>query len=328
MSERKITYRHLTISEEDSLRVAHLLGYEEEGRRWYVYRVPRLSVKSAAKFEEYGMFPYLPTFKVEVTRAGKKLIEERPKIQNYLFVLAEFQQMEALSKAENVAPIRKRYTGGEPLKYDEQWQTIPNYEMNQLMLVVQGYEYEVEFCTPPEHELDKGDYVRVVSGEHRGIEGVMACHQRSGSSRVYVSVMGKLKMKSVPISDDCIKVIRVSRQTNRFHRRIEAFEHLADECLERRAAGKTITSEQRAALKFFVFRYDELTELTHVNEAKLVTCLYMAHTLLGCPREAEECMAAYQDKLNSTKSNRRSARRSPSAQLYIDYWLGKLQSPA
>lgn len=328
MSENSIIYRHLTIPEEDSLRVAQLLGYKEEGCQWYVYRVPHLSVKSTAKFEEYGMCPYLPTFKVEVERAGKKLIEERPKIFNYLFVLAKFEQVETLANQEGIEPIRTRYTGGKPLKYKDKWQTIPSYEMNMLMLVVQGYEYEVEFCTPPEHELAKGDHVRVVSGKHKGIEGVMAKHQRTGSSQVYVSVMGGLKMKSVPISDDCIKVIRVSRQSNRFHRCIEAFERLMEECLGRCATGKTITSEQRAGLKFFIFRYDELQDLTHVNEAKLVTCLYMAHSLLGCSREAEECMAAYRDKLNSTKSNRRSARRSPSAQLYIEYWLGKLSSCA
>ena len=326
MSTNRITYRQLTIPESDAQRVAQLLGFNEEGRQWYVYRVPYLSVKSKDRFEERGMQVYLPTYKVERERGGEMVWEERPKILNYLFVLATFAEVKAMTKEENVCPVRTHRCEGEVLPAEKQWQTIPNYQMHALMLVVQGYEQEVEFCTPPDYELAKGDYVRVVSGPFKGVEGYMASHQRTGKSQVYVSVIGGVKMKTVGISDDCIKVIRVSRKSNRFHRSLEAFERLMTACFERRSQGLAITDEQRAELKYFLFRYGELEGLTYVNRAKMMVCRYVAYSLLSRRADAQECMHAYEKSMSTTKSSRRSARRSPSVQLYIERWLSLLES--
>lgn len=390
-----ITYKKLMIAEHDAANIASFLGYKEEGNDWYVYRVPRLSVNCKKAFEDNGMQVYLPTYKRTIqSKAFSKAKSnsdcivrtvETPKILDYVFVLANENQVNALAKLLNICPVychhdfdelkirqkeieklnslktnlevklfnlskeKNSSTSNESQKISikdqikktlaklnalndsqnkntwERWTKVPNKQMHSLMIIVQGLEQDMEFCTPAEQVLDKGDKVKVVGGRFKGVEGILITNQGSNSGQVYVSVTNGIGAMTAKIQDKYVQVLEFSRNTNHFYYKIAAFEKLLDQYLQIRSKGQRLNSEQEANLRFFLFRYESLTGLTRVNAAKLVACRYVAYKLLGQHTEADLCLQFHDEECNSTKKNQRAAKRSKSGQEYIDKWVERVR---
>lgn len=326
ISEGKITYKAVTLPETETGGIASILGYDEENREWYVYRIPHINVKSKERFEKAGLQVYFPTYTVETVRFGHKVKEEKPKILNYLFVLADRKSVDKFSALEGINPVYRHHAPDERISDARKWLTVPAAQMHSLMIVAQGYEQEIEFCTPDDQRLEKGDKVRVDEGQFKGLEGILLSDQRAGGGRVYVSITNGLGVKSIHIPDRNIKVLEVSRSSNRFFRQIQAFEQVMDEVIELRRQGKPITDKLKAELYFFLYRYSELAGLTFVSKAKLTTCRYVAYTLLYRSADAEHCLQQFEAETQSDKNSRRAATRYSTARQYMDTWLEKLAS--
>jgi len=382
----KITYRKLTISESEASDVAAYLNYREEGRLWYVYRIPRLKVAGKEKFEAKKMQVYLPTYTVQKQQGGKIVTEEKPKILDYLFVLATPEQVEKLAKEEAICPVYRHRASSEwedrmkketerrahmqklkqqlsalkeksaalpkddpectnishectrllteyrnlekhrPIEPFDKWATVPFAQMHALMIIVQGFETEVEFCTPDDQLLEKGDSVRITGGKFKGVEGTLLTRQGASGGYVYIQVTNSLIIKTAKIRNEYIQVLAFSRNTNHFYYKIAAFEKRIEACLQCRKEGHALSEKQKAELKFFLFRYERLASLTSVNAAKLLACRYAAYKLLGQNREAARCLKLHAKEQERTRNNRRAAKRASSAQDYIDKWFEKVDA--
>lgn len=323
---QKFVYRKLTVSDGEADGIAGSLGYREEGNRWFVYRIPGLSVSHKSRFEKAQMQVYLPTYLSTTITHGVAHQVERPKMLNYMFVLTNQEKVEQFSVVENISPVRTHRSKDQILKYDEYWQTVPARQMHSLMLVVQGYEQEVEFCMPDEEQLERGDRVLVADGRFKGVKGILTQTKGKRDGRVYVDIENGYGILTKDIPDAYLKVLEFSRSGNHFTRRMQAFEKVLDDALARRDADGSLLSEHRAALQAFLFRYEELTGLTYASLARLMTLRYAAYMLLGDRGMADTCLSEYAGQCEKTKESRRAVRRSPAADEYMQSWIERLQT--
>ncbi|MBQ0063637.1 MAG: hypothetical protein KBS94_06390 [Prevotella sp.] len=321
MKSSTFTYSQHVEKVQATADVAKRLGYREEGKLWYVYRIPYLKISVKECFEDVGMQVYLPTYFVERIRNGRMIKEEKPKILNYLFVLADIEQINSLIAIENLRPMYRHRCEGEIFNERDKWQTIPSKQMYSLMIVAQGYEGEMEFCVPESQKLERGDKVRVVAGQYNGLEGVLIKSQGCKDGRIYVGITNGFGTFTTAISENCVKVLEFSSETNHFFRKIEAVEKLHTQAIERIKTGKELNDEMKSSLKSFLFRYSELGGLTHVSKAKLTACRYVAMRLLGRHQDAEACMNNFFTEVENDKNRRRALKRWPTAQKYIDKWV-------
>lgn len=272
----------LSITTGEKLDVARELGFDETGLEWYVYRIPYLTVRSAQKFEKAGLQYYLPTFKIEKpTKHGKPLVEERPKILNYLFVLAKKAQIDELAKQEKIFPLYRHLCKGEIVRADQRYTTVPKDQMHQLMIMVEGYKQEVEFRIPPSQQLAKGDKVRVVEGPFAGVEGILLTNQGAGGGQVYVSITNGMGALTATIADAQLQVLEFSRQNNHFYYKMQAVEQHILDAENTHAQGQALTAEQRLQLEFFRFRYAHLTGLSRTHQAKFDDLMHRLQQLIG-----------------------------------------------
>lgn len=305
--------------------IAKSLGFAEEGNQWFVYRLPYLKVENAKVFHENDMQVYLPVTEIKTKdRKGQEKVVKQPKVLNYLFVLATRAQVDQLSQNNSVSPVYAHRNQGEIKKSADKWLTVPNSQMHMLMTVIQNNDSVVDFTTPDEQVLKKGDRVEVTEGPFKGVEGVLLTSQGAKGGKVYVALSNNEGVITAMIPDDCIQVVEFSRNNDHLYRRIEAFEKVLDQVFETYSKQRFLSTEQSASLLLFVTRYSNLQNLTYVNSAKLTACRYAALYLLGQDKEAEECLSRFYVSVQGSQSARRSARRSPSAQKYIDQWRSRV----
>lgn len=319
---------YYTISHYDkSADIVESLGFKVTGCQWYLYLVPRLSSNWRSLMEAEGLQVYYPTVKRDKIVSGRKVVREYAKIPRYAFVLGTFDAVQNLAQNSNLHPVYARKYAGELLRYDKIYATVNPDEMRSLMIVVEGLEEEVEFVTPENQYLEKGDRVRIVYGQFAGVEGVLQHNQgaRQGG-RVYVSLTDVLGLRTSIIPDEYLQVLSFARGTNHFYYKFQAVEQLLHDAMKTFSEERTPSPEQKAALNHFLFRYECLTGLTYANWAKYVACRYAALWLLHRRTEAEEYLSVYHEQIQSSKSARRAARRSPAAGQYIEEWVNRLSA--
>lgn len=272
----------------------------------------------------------------EIKRLEGALAVERVKLEEELFDLREKMDLEGLS-GKKITVIQDEYQellrkyiqrfGNSRKQMSSRFTIIPKRQMHSLMIVVEGYEHEVDFVTPDELLLQKGDRVRVVSGLCKGVEGILVTTQGSRKGgRVFVSIVLNHGVYTAKVSDECVQVLEFSRATNHVTRSFKAVEALLDECLSTIENGKTLSPYQRASLEFTLLRYACLSNLTVLNEAKLTAFRYVAHTLLLQHDEAKSALQAFVTKTKEVKSYRNNIKRSPAAIEYIQKWKQRLTS--
>lgn len=307
--------------------IAKSLGFAEEGNQWFVYRLPYLRVEYADVFHENGMQVYLPVTETKTKdRKGQEKIVKQPKVLNYLFVLATRAQVDKLSVEKSVSPVYSHRNKDEIRKSSDKWLTVPNSQMHMLMTVIQNNDSVVNFSALDEQLLKKGDRVEVIDGPFKGIEGVLLTSQGAKGGKVYVSLSNTEGLLSALVPEDYLRVVEFSRSNDHFYRKIEAFEKILNEAVETYRMQQYLDTDQRANLQMFLTRYDRLRNLTHVNNARLTACRYAALVLLGRDNEAEACLTNFDEETQKSASSKRSARRSPSAQKYIDLWRTRVRN--
>jgi len=327
VEEGTITYRKLTVDKAIVKDVASALGFNERGNDWYVYRIPLLSIEDKKIFEDAHMQVYLPTYTVTTTIQGKKTTKELPKILNYLFVLATLEQIRELGEMKEINPVYRHRCKDEIVHENNRWLTVPNEQMHSLMLVAENYEKEVEFCTPNDQRLEKGDRIRIVAGPYQGLEGILVTNQGcKNGGKVCIQITNQLCAFTTQVPDRHIQVLEFSRNTNHLSRKIQAFEKQLNLIMTHQEEYKTLESEQRAALQFFLFRYSELGGLTHLNLTKMTTCRYVAMMLLNRRNEASQCLEQYKTRIDNDKNSRIAIQRWPSAKKYMDTWIQRVDS--
>lgn len=384
-----------TVDAAEMATIAERLHFQEEGRAWYVYRIPYLGEKDCADFVRYGMQPYLPTYEDKVRmRGGRTLVVRRPKILNYLFVLATAEQVAALLRESGTCPLRERQQADAGIRAFEQAQkahamcqelsqklsechkqlaltddekkaaalratisqqcgayrrlllsmeqplpghrylVIPHEQMHRLMVVVQGYEREVQFEVTDEAMLHKGDKVRVIAGRFAGLQGFLSTSQGKPGGEVLVSLSERvatdesghqtccpvLAVRTLHIKAEELKIVAFAPDSPHFFNRIAAVERVFVAALRQRKDTGGITPEQRAKIEAFVQQCDELQNLSRVNRVKLHICFYVAYSLLGLPAQANGHLQLARDPKQGVATAKIAKALPPSASRYIDRW--------
>lgn len=289
--------------------IATTLGYREEGNTWFLYRIQRFKDYHQEWLKEVGLQLYAPKNSL-----------------GYHFVLGTTEQVDALYNLRQIGPLRTRpgeYKGMRT--HEKTFQTVGSKDMRSLMIILENRCEEVEFCTPEQHLLEKGDRVRVVTGEFKGVEGILLQNQgaRDGG-RVYVSLGDDIGVATAKVPDECIQVLEFAKGTNHFYYKHQAIEQLLTEALATHKYEGKINSYQQVALDYFMFRYEYLSNLTFLNLARWVACKYAALRLLSQRDKAEAALADYYQWRKTNKKARRSSLRTPAAQEYIDQWVKRV----
>lgn len=329
----KITYSKLMVTSEEAGNIAHNLGFDEEGRDWYVYNIAFFREKIAKRFDDEQLKYYHRTYTERIPRdpvTGRESHEvTRSKMLNYVFVLATETEVASFAGKYSINPVYRYRAKIEPVFQKHgisQWQTIPKSQMHSLMLIVEGYVKQVDFCTPTEQMLEKGAEVLVTEGRFAGVQGKLITNQGSRKGGcVYVRIDGKRSVRTSKVPEEHIQVLRLGKDPNFFYRKVRAFEAVLDECIERKMKSEPLLPEQRAHLEFFLFRYARLEGLTMVNAAKLSACRYVAYILLGKRKEATQELQRFENEATSTREGRKNLKRSPSALNYINNWKRKVE---
>lgn len=342
-----ITYTAYALSEDAIDGIAATLGFDEEGKEWFVYRVPRLTIRHKDIFEEEssGQFGvYLPT-DPEVVKLPDGQIKtiQRPKFLNYLFVLARPEEVEQFYRLKGYCPVYRPKSKAKPkagvisstvdthittagaefvVSPTEKWLTVPKRQMHMLMAVIIGGEKQVRFEAPDSQLLAKGEKVRVAEGPSQGVEGVLFRDQRKGGE-LYVELTTGLSFATATIPDEYIKVLEVPREGNRFFRTLESFERTLEGCAATLQAGDPLDYEQRSSLEFFLYRYSELAGLTFLTYTKLVACQYAAYRFLRMPDEAEATLQRFRTESETNPTYRRALQRSPSSLDHLEKWIDR-----
>ncbi|MBQ0057408.1 MAG: hypothetical protein KBT20_07095 [Bacteroidales bacterium] len=320
----------LNISDSDAANIASFLGYQEEKEKhWFAYKIARFDDFYRNRFEkDHNMQVYFPAKKVERRFRGKTVEMLVSDLYNYVFVLASKEQVVDFHKENDIWPIyrrRERFAVEKKTPWLKTWVTLPAGQMHSIMLTFEKYIEEVEFVTPDDQLLEKGDKVRVIAGHFAGLEGTLITNQGSHKGgRIFVNVTNRMVAKTAYVPDEFIQVLSFSRNTNHFSRQIAAIEKVLDDAVSAIKSGNGMSSEQRASVEFFLFRYEHLTDLSHLALAKFTACRYAALVTVGRKVEAEECMRAFYEKIQSDPKSQRAFERWPSAKEYIDNWKHKL----
>lgn len=281
--------------------IAAALGYnEEEGKQWFVYRIQHMTEARKKLFADKEMQVYAPN------------------LYGYVFVLSTRKQVNMLYTESLIAPIYTHHAKSEIIKDRDRYVTIPPVQMHSLMCVIENSREPVEIIAPTSEQLEKGDIVLITSGLFAGVEGTLITSQGAKGGKIFVALNQSEGITTTSIPEEHIKVLEFSRGNDHFYRKIEAFQKTLDSIIKAYQTTHLLDSNQKAHLLYFLTRYDSLRNLTRVNLAKLTVCRFAALRLLGRSSEAESCLKHFQDETESTQSGRRSARRSPSVQQYLD----------
>ena len=305
--------------------IATEMGYIEDDRLWYVYRVPRMQVSDKLPFADAGMQTFLPTSSVAVKDERGRVVRTvlRPKLPNYLFVLATPRQMQQYYEHHGVQPIiRKRHTD---LSLAQRHLVVPTPQMHLFMQVVSVMDQEVTFEWGDDELLVKGDHVLVAEGPFRGVEGTLLTNQGCHQGRVYVSLASGLGVLTAQIPDEYLQVLSFRRDNTHFYKKMQAYERVLDGCLATYRTDGRLQPQQRKHLQGFLFRYSRLGELTHASHARLVACRYATHRLLAQRAQAEAELNAYKALREIDAARRRADKRSSSARDTIEEWCRKIE---
>ena len=304
--------------------IAATLGYEEGGRQWYVYRIPHLAQHHATlvqQFQQAGMQVYLPTYATTSQVRGTTITRLLPKFLDYVFVLGTLPQVQQLSHTSALTPVYAHHEAGHVVTPATRWLTVPASQMHALMLVAQGYDDQVLFSTPADHQLDKGDRVLVVNGRFQGVQGTLLTRQGTSGGRVYLQLTSTLGALTVNIPEQDLQVLQFARSTNHLYYKMQAIERLLEQALQQHQRDGHLQPQVQTTLRFFLFRYARLQGLTHVNQAKITGYRYAALRLLHRDAEAATLLAQYHQATQHSKDSRRAQRRTPSIQHHLDIWV-------
>lgn len=334
----KITYSEISIPNGgDVSSVASYLNFDETGKEWYLYKIPHFTTNIEHHFNDAKLKFYRPVSKKDELRKHDSYCSPyvaprlrplqqpneyvkkdvaRTQVLDYVFVLATLAEIEKFRADYSISPVFRHRSDQEV--FSSPWTTIPKRQMHSLMIVVEGFEHQIQFETPDEQMLQKGDRVYVCGGNFKGVEGILLLNQgQHKGGKIFVGITHDKGVSTAHIPDEHIQVLEFSRNSNHLYYKISAFEKVLDSCLSLLAEGDSLSPELLANLEHFLFRYARVENLTLVNNTKLMACQYAALMLLGRCAEAETRVKDFLDGVMQKTSSRKAWNRYPTASTYL-----------
>ena len=166
----------------------------ENHPHWYaVHTKPRSEKKLAGRLNERGIEAYLPLRKTLKQWSDRKKMVEEPLITSYVFVnITKENYFEVLNTP---GAVRYVWFCGKPA-------VIPPGQIHTLKLITSG-NMDID-CVPS--TLQKGTYVKVISGSLRGLTGELLNH--AGKNKVLIRLDHLDKALLLTISPTLLEEVR------------------------------------------------------------------------------------------------------------------------
>lgn len=163
-----------------------MVGAGDEVVLWYVMRVTyQRELQAYDTLTRLNIESYVPTEKVRRRKSnGTFYWREEAAIHNYIFVHTTLSELKRLKK--DVIPYM-RYLMASDGEGNLRPQYVEQKQMEDFILISKSA--QAKFLSP-DIDLKKGDKVRVLVGEFKGVEGVFVKISKKHEKRVVVKIEG------------------------------------------------------------------------------------------------------------------------------------------
>ena len=246
---------------------------------------------------------FLPTTKTVVKHGDKEQPVEKPLLFSYIFVHTEEHVADAFCTANNgIAFLREHRPDGKLGPH----LVIPDYQMDNFMRAVELYTDEMPFVAPTPAMLAKGDRVRIIGGQFKGLEGILEARQGKDGGRVIIRLEKLVSISTTEISPELIEVLEFAPESRHLYQKLDSFHPRLRRALDLRAERKPLTPELEGHLRVFTKRFANL-EVSALNaRVRYLAYLMLAYALLEHDDEHSapiaEQLRSLRPQLNSKKS--------------------------
>ena len=253
---------------------------------WYVLKMR--SSSSALRFREALQIAhlefYLPTIQRIIKQGGKEVSVEKPLLFGYVFIYTdELKAVAFAADNDGIALLRVHTANGELGPY----MTVPNRQMEILMLAVEHYNEEIPFISPTPEMLAKGDRVRVTGGQFKGAEGILEAKQGKDGGRVIIRIGDILAVPTLEIDPQFIEVIEFAPKGRHLYQKLDSFEPRLQKAVNLTLQRQPVPTKLQGHLLMFVRRFPHLTIPAINARVRYLTRIMLAYAVLQNFEEAE-----------------------------------------
>lgn len=272
--------------------------------RWYVLTLPpqhRGAVKGLQAEQqrrlqrgERALEIFAPTYEEVVRRGSKYVKTRRPLLFNYVFVRASVRELYAL-KNENLSlfSFLRCVKGAEESYYPY----LSEEAMRNLQWLAASYENCLPICAPQSVSLAKGDRVRIVAGQFKGVEATVEFQTGAGSKHVVVRVEDWLSVPLIQVQEHQYEVLELGGDNKRISAKLDNPRLTAKlhEALLRHHQG-VLSEEDRQVAERALREYGQL-HCSGEQAAKVQGHLLVAYRVLGREEEFLTTLALLRGRL-------------------------------
>lgn len=177
-------------------------------KHWFVLRATHNRALHAYKcFEDDGMEAYLPIKVILKTVNGKRIKGTEPLLPNLLFVYANHEQLDNyLKKNPELFYLNYYYDHFKTLDNGKNPPLTIRYDdMINFINLTNIDNHHIRLVKPEQCHFKRGEEVRIISGQFKGIKGRVA--RVAGQQRVIVIIEGLCSVATAYIPSDFIENI-------------------------------------------------------------------------------------------------------------------------
>ncbi len=175
-----------------------------EDQQWYaVYTRPQCEKKVQKALQNLQIEAYIPLRNVLRQWSDRKKVMSKPLFPSYLFTKICLENVATVQRVSGV--VRIVSFNGKPA-------VIPDEHIRSLRRILEaGY----QFLLHPYFSVEKGDWVRVVSGELRGVRGIAI--ENGGEKHLLVMIKSVGKTVSVNVEKKHLRPILNKKGKENLH---------------------------------------------------------------------------------------------------------------
>lgn len=196
--------------------------------RWYILQAPIChrgpilgldKVVNEYQNEKQSIFEvFRPKCIRMVLKNGKWEKESDNLYFNYVFIKADINELEKLRKNEfSILRFLRDGRAG----YENEYAFIDRKQMSVLKWISQSYSQGIPIYYPKTENLKKGDRIRIIDGEFKGIEAIVEFQTGSGTKNVMVRLENWASIPLINVKCDQYEILELGGDNKRICSKIE-----------------------------------------------------------------------------------------------------------
>ena len=264
--------------------------------KWYVAQAAFMTVSIREEVEKLPFKTFVPVLvsspdkkkgTATATRQTGKLLTF-----NYVFIRGKRTEVEeALRYINRIHLLYSRPGVAQGKSYgnfERKPLSVGDAEMEMFIRTVSLYQNGAPITDFDTHDIEKGDYVRVIGGTFKGVEGVLETHKGKVGGKVVVSISHLVSVKTLDIEPEYIQVIRFSSENKHIYRKMDNFLPKVSQAVDMRLSGVELDENMSRELRSFINLYSVAETETQNTTVKLRTLIFLSYVALGIDDYANE----------------------------------------